>query len=283
MTVRSELTAGRATGRPSCGRAHAHVKTNWSASGSFPPGVDTPKTECDKGSKASEGSRPVGRDDIQRRVDAVRAERSELENHVIDEYKAGYIGRREFLRKGAVVGMSLPMLSFLAAACGSGDKGGGSSSESGEQANQADVTDGRHHPRRAQCAGQRPRSDQGQQPGGARHAQPVGRVPHLLRPRAEADPAAGRELEAERRRLAVDVQDPRGRQVPGRQADDGGGRRRDVQPPRRSRQRLERALGLHRRAVQGRRPGHGRRRRSCSSSRRRTATSRSRRPRTTTT
>jgi len=71
------------------------------------------------------------RDDIQRQVDAVRSERSELENHVIDEYKSGYIGRREFLRKGAVVGMSLPMLSFLAAACGTGQKDSSSSSGGG--------------------------------------------------------------------------------------------------------------------------------------------------------
>jgi peptide/nickel transport system substrate-binding protein len=62
------------------------------------------------------------RDEIQRHVDAVRAQRSELENHVIDEYRAGYIGRREFMRRGAVVGMSVPLLSFLASACGSGDK-----------------------------------------------------------------------------------------------------------------------------------------------------------------
>jgi peptide/nickel transport system substrate-binding protein len=80
------------------------------------------------------------RDDIQRRVDAVRAQRSELENHIIDEYRAGYIGRREFIRRGAVVGMSLPMVTFLATACGSGDSGG--SDTGGEQSNQAEVAAG---------------------------------------------------------------------------------------------------------------------------------------------
>jgi len=70
---------------------------------------------------------------IQHQVDAVRAKRSELENHVIDEYHAGYIGRREFVRRGAVVGMSLPLLSFLATACGGGDNTDDSSS-----ANEAD-------------------------------------------------------------------------------------------------------------------------------------------------
>jgi peptide/nickel transport system substrate-binding protein len=52
----------------------------------------------------------------------VRAQRSELENHIIDEYRAGYIDRREFIRRGTVVGMSLSTVGFLASACGSGDK-----------------------------------------------------------------------------------------------------------------------------------------------------------------
>jgi peptide/nickel transport system substrate-binding protein len=53
-------------------------------------------------------------------VDAIRARRSEVENHLIDEYRAGKIGRREFVRRGAVVGMSLPLVTFLATACGVG-------------------------------------------------------------------------------------------------------------------------------------------------------------------
>jgi peptide/nickel transport system substrate-binding protein len=59
-------------------------------------------------------------DDTQRRVDTIRKERSELENHIIDEYSAGKITRREFVRRGTVVGMSIPLVSFLAAACGGG-------------------------------------------------------------------------------------------------------------------------------------------------------------------
>jgi peptide/nickel transport system substrate-binding protein len=58
-------------------------------------------------------------DEIQRRVDGIRRSRSELENHVIDEYFAGHISRREFVRAGSVVGLSLPLLSFLVA-CGTG-------------------------------------------------------------------------------------------------------------------------------------------------------------------
>lgn len=79
---------------------------------------------------------------MQRRVDAIRAQRSELENHVIDEYRAGHIGRREFIRRGAVVGMSLPLVTFLATACGSGDKSGGASSGSTAAPSNADVKPG---------------------------------------------------------------------------------------------------------------------------------------------
>ena len=53
-----------------------------------------------------------------RRLDEVRAQRTPLENHLIDELRAGKIGRREFIRRGATVGMSVPLLGFIASACG---------------------------------------------------------------------------------------------------------------------------------------------------------------------
>jgi peptide/nickel transport system substrate-binding protein len=68
-------------------------------------------------------------DDTQRRVDAIRKDSTELENHIIDEYAAGKITRREFVRRGTVVGMSIPLVSFLAAACGGG--GGGETTGGG--------------------------------------------------------------------------------------------------------------------------------------------------------
>ena len=68
-------------------------------------------------------------DETQRRVDDIRSQRNEVENHLIDEYKAGKISRRDFVRRGTVVGMSIPLLSFLAAACGGGDEGGGEAAE----------------------------------------------------------------------------------------------------------------------------------------------------------
>ena len=81
----------------------------------------------------------MSKDEIQRRVDEIRSQRSELENHIIDEYRAGYIGRREFIRRGTVVGMSLPLVGFLASACGSGEK---DSSSGGTPAQSEDVKPG---------------------------------------------------------------------------------------------------------------------------------------------
>ena len=93
-------------------------------------------------------------DDTQRRVDAIRKDRSELENHIIDEYSAGKITRREFVRRGTVVGMSIPLVSFLAAACGGG--GGGRDNGGGTTPHSHRRRAGRgQHPRRAHPAGDR--------------------------------------------------------------------------------------------------------------------------------
>ena len=69
-------------------------------------------------------------DETQRRVDEIRQESSELENHIIDQFIDGKITRRDFVRRGSVIGMSIPLLSFIAAACGgnnetTGTTGGG--------------------------------------------------------------------------------------------------------------------------------------------------------------
>ena len=42
-------------------------------------------------------------------MDDIRRTRSELENHLIDEMIAGRITRREFVRRGTVMGMSIPL------------------------------------------------------------------------------------------------------------------------------------------------------------------------------
>ncbi len=53
------------------------------------------------------------------RLDEIRAERSELENHYIDELVAGRLDRRQFLRRGSMLGMSTTLLGTILAACGS--------------------------------------------------------------------------------------------------------------------------------------------------------------------
>jgi peptide/nickel transport system substrate-binding protein len=70
-------------------------------------------------------------DEKQRRVDEVRRERSEVENHLIDEYVLGKITRRELVRRGTVLGMSIPLLSFVAAACGGDDDDGAATGTGG--------------------------------------------------------------------------------------------------------------------------------------------------------
>ena len=56
----------------------------------------------------------------QRRLDGIRARRTELENNAIDELLAGRISRREFVRAGSVLGLSLPVLGAILAACSGG-------------------------------------------------------------------------------------------------------------------------------------------------------------------
>ena len=70
-------------------------------------------------------------DEKQRRVDEVRRESTELENHLIDEYVNRKISRKELMRRGTTVGMSLPVLSFIAAACGGDDDDDGASQTGG--------------------------------------------------------------------------------------------------------------------------------------------------------
>jgi peptide/nickel transport system substrate-binding protein len=65
------------------------------------------------------------------RLDRLRQEQGEIGNHVIDEFTAGRLSRRDFLRRGSVVGLSLPVLGGVLAACGSS---GSSPSSSGSSA-----------------------------------------------------------------------------------------------------------------------------------------------------
>jgi len=53
-----------------------------------------------------------------RLLDALRRGRSEHENHLIDGMLAGRVNRREFMRHGSVLGLSLPFLGSVATAVG---------------------------------------------------------------------------------------------------------------------------------------------------------------------
>jgi peptide/nickel transport system substrate-binding protein len=66
-----------------------------------------------------------------KRLDAIRHDRSELENHYIDELVAGRIDRRQFMRRGAVIGMSTGLMGAILAACGGANKAGTSSAAAG--------------------------------------------------------------------------------------------------------------------------------------------------------
>ncbi|MET1010056.1 MAG: ABC transporter substrate-binding protein [Gaiellaceae bacterium] len=59
--------------------------------------------------------------DSMHRVDEFRRGSSEVENNLIDALSAGRISRKEFIRRGTVLGLSLSALSFIASACGGGD------------------------------------------------------------------------------------------------------------------------------------------------------------------
>jgi peptide/nickel transport system substrate-binding protein len=53
------------------------------------------------------------------RLSQLREGQTEIGNHVIDEFLAGRLTRRELLRRGALVGISAPVLGGILAACGS--------------------------------------------------------------------------------------------------------------------------------------------------------------------
>ncbi|HEX3963735.1 MAG TPA: ABC transporter substrate-binding protein [Trebonia sp.] len=55
----------------------------------------------------------------------------EIANHVIDEFAAGRISRREFIRRGTVIGISIPVLDAILTACGSSPSSPSPSSSSG--------------------------------------------------------------------------------------------------------------------------------------------------------
>ena len=70
------------------------------------------------------------------RLGQLRQGQGEIANHIIDEFAAGRLSRRDFIRRGTVVGISVPLLGSILAACGSSGSSsapsGGSSSAAGK-------------------------------------------------------------------------------------------------------------------------------------------------------
>jgi peptide/nickel transport system substrate-binding protein len=61
------------------------------------------------------------------RLGRLRQDQGEIANHIIDEFAAGRLSRRDFIRRGTVVGISVPLLGSILAACGSSSTSTGTS------------------------------------------------------------------------------------------------------------------------------------------------------------
>ena len=77
-----------------------------------------------------------------RRLDAIREDRSEIENHYIDALVDGHISRRQFVQKGAVLGLSAGVMGAVLAACGSANKTGASASSTASSTTSAAAVKG---------------------------------------------------------------------------------------------------------------------------------------------
>jgi peptide/nickel transport system substrate-binding protein len=62
-----------------------------------------------------------------KRLGQLREDQGEIANHIIDEFAAGRLSRRDFIRRSTVVGISVPVLGSILAACGSSSTKSGSS------------------------------------------------------------------------------------------------------------------------------------------------------------
>ena len=70
----------------------------------------------------------LGRNIDHERLDDLRRGRGPVQEHVIDEFVGGRLSRRDFIRKGSAIGLSLPLISGILAACSSSSSSTPSSS-----------------------------------------------------------------------------------------------------------------------------------------------------------
>jgi peptide/nickel transport system substrate-binding protein len=69
-----------------------------------------------------------------RRLGRLRQDQGEIANHIIDEFAAGRLSRRDFIRRATVVGITVPSLGAILAACGSSSSSSTSSAASASAA-----------------------------------------------------------------------------------------------------------------------------------------------------
>ena len=80
----------------------------------------------------------IGRNIDHERLDDLRRGRGPVQEHVIDEFAAGRLSRRDFIRRGSAMGLSMSLIGGILAACGS--SGTSSSGSSSAPAGQAGAT-----------------------------------------------------------------------------------------------------------------------------------------------
>ena len=76
----------------------------------------------------------IGRNIDHERLDDLRRGRGPVQEHIIDEFVEGRLSRRDFIRKGSAIGLSMPLIGGILAACGSSGTtpSGGSTSAAGK-------------------------------------------------------------------------------------------------------------------------------------------------------
>ncbi len=72
-----------------------------------------------------------------KRLDLLRPDEGEIENHLIDELAAGRLSRRDFMRRATATGLSLPLAGAILAACGSSSSSSSSSASTSASASGA--------------------------------------------------------------------------------------------------------------------------------------------------
>jgi peptide/nickel transport system substrate-binding protein len=74
------------------------------------------------------------------RLDDLRRGRGPIQEHVIDEFVAGRLSRRDFIRRGTMIGLSMPVLGGILAACGSSSSSSAPAAGSSAAAGKAGAT-----------------------------------------------------------------------------------------------------------------------------------------------